>query len=120
MRTFLFEDEPSSPTSLPVLLAQLPDDRLQDILCTYLNDPMVSRERHTDGISESAIDSALKNQGKTPTTEKVEAVQCGALDVDLKKLRRTGDLVRWYHDKHRKAPMSDETMEIRAARWRQG
>src|SRR2546430_9531004 len=118
MRTFLVEDEPPT-ASLPALLAQLPDDRLQGILCSYLDDPMVPKERHTDGISERAIDSALKNQGKTPTTEKVEAVQGGSLGVDMGKLRRTGDLVRWYHDKHRKAPMSDETMEIRAARWRQ-
>ena len=118
IRSFLFEDEPPT-ASLPALLAQLPDDRLQCILCSYLDDPMASRERHTDGISEHAIDSALKNQGKTPTTEKVEAVQSGALGVDLKKLRRTGDLVRWYHDKHRTTPMSDETLEIRAARWRQ-
>jgi|SRR2546425_1749555 len=130
MRTFLFEDEPPT-ASIADMFAQLPDEKLQNVLFHYFDEPTMptqttpayaptSRERHTDGISERAIDSALKNQGKTPTTEKVEAVQCGALDVDLKKLRRTGDLVRWYHDKHRKAPMSDETMEIRAARWRQG
>src|SRR2546430_17506903 len=83
MRTFLFEDEP--PTmSIADIFAQLPDDRLQGILCTYLDEPTMptqtipayaptSRERHTDGISEHAIDSALKNQGKTPTTERVEA-----------------------------------------------
>src|SRR2546430_7890333 len=117
--------------SIADIFAQLPDDRLQGILCTYLDEPTMptqtipayaptSRERHTDGISEHAIDSALKNQGKTPTTEKVEAVQGGSLGVDMGKLRRTGDLVRWYHDKHRTKPMSDETMEIRAARWRQG
>src|SRR2546430_12392177 len=118
IRSFLFEDEPPT-ASIADIFAQLPDDRLQGILCTYLDDPMASKERHTDGISEHAIDNALKNQGKTPTTEKVEAVQGGALGVDMGKLRRTGDLVRWYHDKHRQAPMSDETMGIRAARWRQ-
>ena len=127
IRSFLFEDEP--PTSIADIFAQLPDEKLQDVLFHYFDEPTmptqtipastVHRERHTDGISEHAIDNALKNQGKTPTTEKVEAVRGGSLGVDMGKLRRTGDLVRWYHDKHRKAPMSDETMEIRATRWRQ-
>ena len=128
IRSFLFEDEP--PTSIADIFAQLPDEKLQNVLFHYFDEPTMptqttpayaptSKERHTDGISEHAIDSALKNQGKTPTTEKVEAVQGGSLGVDMGKLRRTGDLVRWYHDKHRKAPMSDETMEIRATRWRQ-
>ena len=128
MRTFLFEDEPPT-ASIADIFAQLPDEKLQNVLFHYFDEhamptqttpaSTVHRERHTDGISERAIDNALKNQGKTPTTEKVEAVQCGALGVDMGKLRRTGDLVRWYHDKHRTTPMSDETMEIRAARWRQ-
>jgi len=107
-----------SAPSLSGMLAGLPDARLQHILHDYLDggyptQPMaaVPSEQSTGEIDEHAVSEAMKAV-KAPTTEGIPVVRGKALDVDVKKLK-TGELIRWYRDLHRKAPMTEATMEYR-------
>lgn len=57
-------------------------------------------------------EQALKSREWAGTSGSVPVVR-GRLDVDVEGLK-PGDLVRWYRDKHRPAPMGNDTVEFRA------
>lgn len=102
------------------LFRSLPDEKLQDMLCTYLDDSAkrtVKPLQHTDKLKEADMEAAMAFHAKALRIREwasvAEPVKVMPLDINVKALK-PGELTRWYRDLHRPAPMSDETMEFRA------
>jgi hypothetical protein len=120
-------------SSLSGLLAQLPDERLQGILCQYLEGPEVPtqavpatklapKEQDTGGIDERAVEKALKDQRKSaPITDKIHAMPLDTAFVeDLVKRLPPGELALAWWDSHREGEMGDETRMFRVTRRKTG